>query len=316
MTKVVFGVVLLLVLVGAGLAPLPATTADVFCDNLKQVAATLPKNTSSSPAHFATTTFGHPPDAVYALALCRGDVVNDSACGECVASALSAMLNVTPPPPQQCYRDFKFYVGPCVIIYSVHDILASSNTTGGNGDDDPPYTFWSAGNWGSWGNWSINNITGDAHDVSLTVGLLQELLVRTAQAAASPTAPRRFATGVMDSGTTLPLFYSMAQCTPDMSAGDCSACLNRLLGMVNSTIALRAGGQIYVIRCYLRYEDFVFYGSKPMLQVGPTSAAAAPAPTPTMDVKHKSSHGCNFCLQHPSDHQSITHNVLKKHTYR
>ena len=39
-------------------------------------------------------------------------------------------------------------------------------------------------------------------------------------------------------------------------------------------------------------------------------------PTPTMDVKHKSSHGCNFCLQHPSDHQFITHNVLKKHTYR
>ena len=105
MTKVVFGVVLLLVLVGAGgLAALPAT-ADVFCDNIKQVAATLPKNTSSSPAHFATATFGHPPDAVYALALCRGDVVNDSACGECVASAFDELLNWIPPPrQQQCYK--------------------------------------------------------------------------------------------------------------------------------------------------------------------------------------------------------------------
>ena len=105
MMSVVFGVALLLVLVGAGLAPLPATTADVFCDNLKQVAATLPKNTSSSPAHFATTTFGHPPDAVYALALCRGDVVNDTACGECVASAFDELLNWIPPPrQQQCYK--------------------------------------------------------------------------------------------------------------------------------------------------------------------------------------------------------------------
>ncbi|RLM99365.1 cysteine-rich receptor-like protein kinase 15 [Panicum miliaceum] len=273
MMNAVFGVVLLLVLVGGGLTPFPAR-ADVFCDNLIQVAATLPKDTSSSPAHFAATTFGYPPDVVYALALCRGDVVNDSACGECVASALDELLNGIPPPrQQQCYKASYEYDELCALVYSEDDILTSSNsnTTEGNGaGDGTPYTKWDEQSWGT-----------RVDDATVIVGLLQELLVATAQAAASTTAPRRFA---MDSGTTLPWFYSLAQCTPDMSAGNCLACLSRLVGMVNSTIALRIGGQIHAIRCHLRYEANMFYNTTPMLIVRPPST---PAPTPTTTVKHK-----------------------------
>nr|TKW30895.1 hypothetical protein SEVIR_2G068200v2 [Setaria viridis] len=36
---------------------------------------------------------------------------------------------------------------------------------------------------------------------------------------------------------------SLAQCMPDLSAGDCQACLQRLLGTVNSTMVLRMGGK-------------------------------------------------------------------------
>jgi len=81
--------------------------------------------------------------------------------------------------------------------------------------------------------------------------------------------------------------YSLVQCTPDLSAGDCQACLRRLLGTVNSTMALRMGAQIYVIRCYFRYETYVFYDSQSMLHVGPSSPPA-PAPIPAAAVKHKS----------------------------
>ncbi|XP_062200413.1 cysteine-rich receptor-like protein kinase 44 [Phragmites australis] len=259
MMNVVLGVLLLVL---GGLTPFPAA-ADVFCDNLKVVAATLPKNTSSSPVHFATATVGQAPNVVYALALCRGDVVNGSACGECVANTFDKIFNMT-PPEQQCYPEF-YYYGDCTVIFSSDNILDPSNTTEQN--DDTPAEWW-----------NIKNVTGD---VRLIVGLIHELLVETVQRAAS-TTPRRFATGVMDSGTNFPLVYSLAQCTPDLSAGDCLACLSRLLGMVNSTMSLRMGAQIHVIRCYFRYEAYMFYNSQPMLHLGPP-LAPLPAPTP----KHK-----------------------------
>ena len=280
MNVVVAGVLLLML---AGLNNLFPVAAD-FCDNLKQVAATLPKNTSSSPLHFATATFGQAPDVVYALALCRGDVLDDTTCGDCVNNTFSKL---TPPSPQTCYQAAAYYDSACRLVYSGNNILAPpSNSTADNGDD-APFT-----------RWNPNNITagggGDDDDTRLVVSRVHELVVETAQLAAS-TAPRRFATGVLDSDAIFPKVYSVAQCTPDLSAGDCLACLQRLLDMVNSTMAVRMGAQIHVIRCYFRYEAYAFYDSNPMLQLGPS--APAPAPDP---VKHKSklkcpiSHGCNF----------------------
>lgn len=186
MANAVSGIVLLLVLGGITLSP---ATADVFCDNLRQVAATLPKNTSSSPVHFATTVFGQAPDAVYALALCRGDIVSDSACGGCVASAFDRVLHRTPSRQQQCFIASYYTGDDCSLVYSVEDILTltSSDTTSGNNSDDTPFMRWNTRSWGNWGNWSTDNITGDADDVAHTVGLLNELLVKTVQTAASTT---------------------------------------------------------------------------------------------------------------------------------
>ncbi|CAN6318979.1 unnamed protein product [Urochloa humidicola] len=253
-------------LFGGLIIPFPAA-ADV-CDNIKQVAATLPKNTSSSPLHFATTAFGQAPDIVYALALCRGDVLNDTACGDCVAATFTKIFNMT-PPDQKCFTAVSYFGGPCILVYNTDDFLAPSNATAPNGGGgDAPFT-----------RWNVKNFTGGDSDVQLIVGLKQELLEKTVEKAAGE-APRRFATGVADSGTTFPPVYSLAQCTPDLSAGDCLTCLQGLLGMVNSTMTLRMGAQIHVIRCYFRYETYLFYDSQPMLRLGPSSAQA-PAPTPS-----------------------------------
>ncbi|XBH80017.1 hypothetical protein VPH35_105846 [Triticum aestivum] len=252
----VVGIVILLFLLEPFLA-----AVDVFCDNLKVVAASLPKNISSSPVHFATATFGQSPDVVYALALCRDDLLNDTASGECVTNT----FKLTPPPPQRCYRTALYSVGayftvnPCVLAYSVDNILAP-----GNGDD----MFLEF--------WTTKNVTGD---VRLITGLIHELLVATVEKAASMELTR-FAMGVVDSRTTFPLVYSLAQCTPDLSAGDCLACLRRLLRRINSTTSQFIGGQMYDIRCNFRYESFSFYGGEPMLHLGP-SLAPAGAPTPT-----------------------------------
>ncbi|CAL4932594.1 unnamed protein product [Urochloa decumbens] len=211
--------VLFLFLTGLIIKPFPAA-AGGFCDNLRQVAAALPKNTSSSPEHFATAAVGQAPDTVYALAFCRGDIANDTACGD--------------------------YYGDCHVFYSGDDIAVPSNATEQN--EETPFV-----------RWNVKNVTGSAADVRLIVGLIHELLVDTVEAAAAGSAAasrRRFATGAMDSGTTFPTVYSMAQCAPDLSSGGCLACLRRLVGMVNSTMALRMGAQIHVMRCFFRaYEQ-------------------------------------------------------------
>ncbi|KAK1604341.1 hypothetical protein QYE76_028014 [Lolium multiflorum] len=232
--------------------------ADVFCDNLKVVAAMLPKNTSSSPLRFATATFGQAPDVVYALALCRGDVVNDTTCADCIASGFNILQKLTPPPQQCAYPDA--YYGECHLAYSTDNILGLSyNATG---DDVLELQLW-----------NVMNFTSDAR---LMAGLVKELLVETVEMAASAT-PRRFATGLTYDGSTFPIVRSLAQCTPDMSAGDCLACLRHLLAKVNSTMALRIGGQIHVIHCYFRYETYAFYNGPPMLRLG---QAPAPEPSP------------------------------------
>uniref|UniRef100_A0A0E0EVM9 Protein kinase domain-containing protein n=1 Tax=Oryza meridionalis TaxID=40149 RepID=A0A0E0EVM9_9ORYZ len=254
---IIVGVLLIL-----GLMPMPfeviMAAADdgggVFCDNLKLVSATLPNKTSSSPHHYATAAAGQAPDVVYVLALCRGDL-NDTACGESVAYTFARLIN------ESCVANYTAgaYYGDCTGVYSFQNFLDPSDAT----EDEEPFE-----------RWNVNNITGDGENVRFIAGLIQQLLSETVERAAG--AAGRFATGVVDTGRTFPLVYSLAQCTPDLSAGDCLACLRRLTGMINSTMAVRMGAQIHVTRCHFRYEAYVFYDSKPMLHLTGAPAPAIP----------------------------------------
>ncbi|XBI61466.1 hypothetical protein VPH35_042253 [Triticum aestivum] len=109
------------------------------------------------------------------------------------------------------------------------------------------------------------------------------LLSHTARDAAA--AARRFATGFMDGGTTTTL-YALAQCTPDLSAGDCLACLQRLVGSINATNSVRLGGRIFRLRCNVRFEAFMFFDDKNMRRIpSPSSTAQPPAPAPAPSSK-------------------------------
>ncbi|KAF7076536.1 hypothetical protein CFC21_081170 [Triticum aestivum] len=261
--RVLISILLLLLL-----APPSLVAADDYCDNVKAVGAILSKNASASPVHFASATFGQVHDVVSALALCGGDILDGSACAGCITSWFDKQaVNTT-----QCARVGSNY-RDCIIAYggAAANILgAPSNATGGSGDNTPPFEDWSVRN---------VSVSGGAGGVPLVVGLTRELLVATSEKAAV-TAPSRYATGVMDfqSVTTYPRVYSQARCTPDLPADECSACLRRLLGMVNSTMSLRMGGQMGVTRCYFRYDAFQFYSGQPLLSLPAPASAAAPTP--------------------------------------
>ncbi|KAM0837741.1 hypothetical protein ACQ4PT_061437 [Festuca glaucescens] len=230
--------VLLLFLSFLLLMPPPATATGELCgnggnytanstyqSNLAALAATLPTNASASPELFAQATVGDAPDTVHALALCRGDIVNTTACKDCIAASFQEA--------QQACPYSKGAQLSCLLGFSGDD---GSLGPAASGITDNSTLFQS---------WNQEIVTGDAGVVADGV---HALLNGTATYAA--TTQSRFATVVMDSvNSPIPALYSLAQCTPDLSAGDCLACLQHLVGMVNATTSVLKGGRILVLRC-------------------------------------------------------------------
>ncbi|KAL5681055.1 hypothetical protein ACJX0J_007440, partial [Zea mays] len=189
-----------------------------YRSNLDSLAAALPANTSSSPQLFANATAGQAPDAVYALALCRGDLTgNLTGCSACVNGSLQYARRACPYA-----KAASVYDDNCLIGYSSANILVPAyNATR---DTSTLFDYWNS-----------MTIAGNG---TLVAAHVDDLLTQTAQQAAS--SPRRFVTAYMDgsSNAVIPTLYSLAQCTPDLSAGDCLACLQRILGLLNATTSM------------------------------------------------------------------------------
>ncbi|KQJ81936.1 cysteine-rich receptor-like protein kinase 10 isoform X1 [Brachypodium distachyon] len=253
------------------------TANSTYSSNLSLLAAALPLNASSSPTLFATATAGQSPDAVHALALCRGDTAADSnataSCGGCIADSFRYAQELCPNARAAAvyfeYNDSDSRPG-CLLGFSPDAaFLGLTPAAIAAADGSTLFQFWNG-----------QSIPGDAAAVAADV---RELLNATARDAAAA-AVRRFATVTMDSGSSdIPTLFSLAQCTPDLPAGDCLACLQRLVAMVNDTTAVRQGGRILVLRCNIRFEAFMFYNGESMRRIRPSSGVtpAPPATGPT-----------------------------------
>ncbi|CAN6318981.1 unnamed protein product [Urochloa humidicola] len=250
------------------------TANGTYQSNLASVAATLSTTTNTSlPQLFANATAGG-TDAVYALALCRGDMADNlTGCGACVAGAFRYAQLVCPFD-----KAATVYDDACLVGFSDRrDLLLAPVNSSVALDNSTLSEFFNPGSLG-----------GDPAVVGAGV---RDLLNQTAQEAAAATGgngtPALFATAVMDASSSITQsLYSLAQCTPDLSAGDCLACLRWLVGMVNATTSVRNGGRILVLRCNVRFEAFMFYDGTPMKRITPSSGTPAPpVPAPTTTDK-------------------------------
>ncbi|PNT60747.1 hypothetical protein BRADI_5g03897v3 [Brachypodium distachyon] len=245
------------------------TANSTYSSNLSLLAATLPLNASSSPTLFATATAGQSPDAVHALALCRGDTAPDNAtaCSGCISDSFRYAQELCPNARAAAvyfeYNDSDSRPG-CLLGFSPDAAFLSLTPSGiAAADESTLFQYW-----------YFQSMRGDAAAVAADV---RELLNGTAHDAAA--AKRFFATAVMDSASSdVPTLYSLAQCTPDLSTGDCLSCLQRLLAMVNDTTAVRMGGKILALRCTIRFEAFMFYNGLAMRRINPSSSGVIPAP--------------------------------------
>ncbi|GJN20305.1 hypothetical protein PR202_gb07667 [Eleusine coracana subsp. coracana] len=162
------------------------TANSTYQSNLTSLAVTLPSNTNSSVQLFSTATAGQPPNAVYALALCRGDITtNLTACSACVANAFSRRAPSPGAPPSKTTTASSASPMPtsspaCRTSRRTRRAERHGNTT-------------------LFEIWNDATIPGEAHLAGADV---RDMLTQTAQFAAADER-RRFATGFMDATVTI-----------------------------------------------------------------------------------------------------------------
>uniref|UniRef100_A0A0D9WZW8 Protein kinase domain-containing protein n=1 Tax=Leersia perrieri TaxID=77586 RepID=A0A0D9WZW8_9ORYZ len=233
------------------------TVNSTYQSNLNQLAAALPRNASTGGSLFASGAVGTVPDAVYALAICRGDA-NATACRDCVATIFQDAQQLCP-----YNKDVSIVYDTCYLRFSNLNFLASTDNSG-------VVDLYNTG-----------NVSGDVgrYDRAVT-GLLNA----TAAHAAANSSRRFFATGVMVGfDAQFPRIYAMAQCTPDLSPADCRRCLDAMVGRWWRTFEPNTQGARSVgARCNMRVELYSFYDIPSMLQLQAEAVAPSPSPAPPL----------------------------------
>ncbi|CAL5097634.1 unnamed protein product [Urochloa decumbens] len=223
--------------------------------NINRLSLTLPGSTSSSsPALYAQDTAGSVPDAVYALALCRGDA-NASACERCVATAFRDAQRRCP-----LVKDVLIFYELCQLRFSNRNFFPDN--------DNFVTAYYLVG----------SQLAGEPAAGASYDDAVGRLVNATADYAAGNSSSRRFATGEVDLGRSNPRkIYALSQCAPDKTADFCRGCfapiINQLLTLYNG----RDGGGVFGTWCTFRYELYPFFSGSPLLQLPAFVGTPAPA---------------------------------------
>nr|XP_040241846.1 cysteine-rich receptor-like protein kinase 10 isoform X4 [Aegilops tauschii subsp. strangulata] len=220
--------------------------------NLKLLSTTLPKKAASSTNLFATDTVGNVPNVIFALALCRGDS-NASACEGCLVTAFQ-------DGQEHCanYKDAAVYYDsdPCMLRFSNKNFLATTV-------NEHMLVIVSIES-------LMVNISTRADSFRL---MLFTLLNSTAQSAAN--SSRRFTTSRLDvSVSSLPTLYCLMQCTPDLTADECTACLQPYLQYTLKYMDGKKGGRVLGTRCSMSTMPLITVNPPPQPQSQSPVAAA------------------------------------------
>uniref|UniRef100_A0A0E0EFW9 Protein kinase domain-containing protein n=1 Tax=Oryza meridionalis TaxID=40149 RepID=A0A0E0EFW9_9ORYZ len=210
-------------------------TNSTFGSNLAALAAELIRNSSEYGSGAGSVGAAAAPDAVYGVALCRGDS-KGAECTDFLTAAFDGLMNRTDTPRRCVLRKN-------VTLFSDRFQLRLADRDFLSGYGNEPE-----------GVWNNTNFV----DASLAVRFREhvaELLNATAAAAASEAAADRYGTGTSWFGEEGKTVYALAQCTRDMPPERCAACIGRIIAeMPRRMNTSRRGARVLGVRCLLRYE--------------------------------------------------------------
>ncbi|KAI6686901.1 hypothetical protein NL676_032814 [Syzygium grande] len=221
------------------------TPNSTYRSNLDTLISSLSSSATSSTNGFANATAGqNPPDQVYGLFFCRGDL-NSTTCSRCVATAKQGILKRCPNQ-----RVSIIWYDQCMLRCSNQPIFSSMERL-------PNLISYSSG-----------NVTDKTRFRDLVGQTLNDAATRASAGGSAKkvaVAEAKF--------TSSQMLYALAQCTPDLTASDCVTCLQ--MGIANLPEGMQ-GGRFLAPSCNLRYAFYPFYNASALLS--PSSAPPPPAP--------------------------------------
>ncbi|GFQ05535.1 cysteine-rich repeat secretory protein 38 [Phtheirospermum japonicum] len=192
--------------------------------------ANAPNNTGFRNASWAED----PHNRAYGLALCRGDVSPDE-CGGCLANA-TIEVNSNNCPNR---RGAIIWGNLCLLKYSDQPFFGIIDT------DNRYYAY-------------NNDYASSAGQTKTFTNTTRDLLNDLVKEAVSDKTARvpMFANGNVTYGNET--VYGMVQCTRDLSAKNCTTCLDDAIEYLPKCCFPKVGARVFYGSCVLRYEIYPF----------------------------------------------------------
>ncbi|OWM65970.1 hypothetical protein CDL15_Pgr015395 [Punica granatum] len=221
------------------------SNSSLYKKNVENLLSTLKsKNVSIYDSGFDYAMAGQgTTEQVYGLFLCRGDL-SSAECKACISTASEGILLSCPG-----YKESTIWYDLCMMTYKYDPIFYTMR--------DETYAWWY--------DYNISDATATSINKLLNV-TLDALIPK----AASGLAGKKFAVNKTNFTESYPL-YTLAQCTPDLTDGECKVCLQKAVGWLPQG---KQGAISVVSSCNIRYDNKLFYNETAvsLMESAPTAA--------------------------------------------
>ncbi|KAF7840677.1 cysteine-rich receptor-like protein kinase 10 [Senna tora] len=216
-------------------------------------------NATGNMGFYNTTVSGrNPSDTVYGLFMCRGDV-SPQICHQCVSNASELLSSEC-----QFSKEAIVWYLSCLLRYSNHSFFSILEL-----DLDPSLKYIYTWDF-------IHKEQNDFNQQLATT--LSKLVEEATDSGLAVEGAKKFAMEDVSSDTMWGMFYTLAQCTPDLSTQDCRKCLTNIVEEIKLCCLGKQSGIFMYPSCNMLFSSsYRFYYKN-------NTISETPAPTPTHNV--------------------------------